>query len=253
MYKKMLVPLDGSSLAECVLPHVVAVAKALDARVTLLRVLEHAQITDRLQSVDPLGWHIRKAEAEADLEGVRSRLQESGLRAQSVLLEGHAAERIIEYAHENGVDLIILSSHGRSGLSGWNVSSIVFKIILWDNFIAMSFGGPSNVAYTAHLSGYAAGFGVAMGMLLIRGLPRDQFDLLALWKRWHQRRVFADAMRDPTTAARAQYGRVARPIVVKEVGGRAVTDPNQDRVESLRGQIAECLDRPLSNPRIRIF
>jgi nucleotide-binding universal stress UspA family protein len=130
MFDHILVPLDGSSLAECVLPHVVAVARALDARVTLLRVLEHAQATGRMQSVDPLGWHIRKAEAEAALEGVRARLQDLGLRAQSILLEGQAAERIIEYAHENGADLIVLSSHGQSGLSGWNVSSIVLKIIL---------------------------------------------------------------------------------------------------------------------------
>jgi nucleotide-binding universal stress UspA family protein len=130
MYDHILVPLDGSSLAECVLPHVVAVAKAFGARVTLLRVLEHAQAAGRVQSVDPLGWHIRKAEADAFLEGVRARLYENGLHTQAVLLEGQAAERIIEYARENGVDLIILSSHGRSGLSGWNVSSIVLKIIL---------------------------------------------------------------------------------------------------------------------------
>jgi nucleotide-binding universal stress UspA family protein len=130
MIEHILVPLDGSSLAECVLPHVVAVAQALGAQVTLLRVLERGGTVGRVQSVDPLGWHIRKAEAEASLEGVRARLQEIGLRAQSVLLEGQAAERIIEFSHESGVDLIILSSHGRSGLSGWNVSSIVLKIIL---------------------------------------------------------------------------------------------------------------------------
>jgi nucleotide-binding universal stress UspA family protein len=130
MFDHILVPLDGSSLAECVLPHVVAVAQAFGAQVTLLSVLERDGTAGRVRSVDPLGWHIRKAEAEASLEGVRTRLQEVGLRAQSALLEGQAAERIIEFAYENSVDLIILSSHGRSGLSGWNVSSIVLKIIL---------------------------------------------------------------------------------------------------------------------------
>ena len=130
MFDHILVPLDGSALAECVLPHVVAVAQAFGSQVTLLGVLERGDTAGRVQSVDPLGWHIRKAEAEASLEGVRTRLQNVGLRVQSALLEGQAAERIIEYAYENGVDLIILSSHGRSGLSGWNVSSIVLKIIL---------------------------------------------------------------------------------------------------------------------------
>jgi nucleotide-binding universal stress UspA family protein len=130
MFEHILVPLDGSSLAECVLPHVMAVAQAFGARVTLLRVLERGDTAGRAQSFDPLGWHIRKAEAEASLEGVRARLQEVGLRAESVLLEGQSAERIIEFAHENEAGLIILSSHGQSGLSGWNVSSIVLKIIL---------------------------------------------------------------------------------------------------------------------------
>jgi nucleotide-binding universal stress UspA family protein len=59
-----------------------------------------------------------------------ARMQEAGLSVEQTLLEGQAAERIIEFAQDQAVDLIILSSHGRSGLSGWNVSSIVLKIIL---------------------------------------------------------------------------------------------------------------------------
>ena len=46
------------------------------------------------------------------------------------MLEGLAAERVIEYAHEHNVDLVLLSSHGNSGLSSWNISSIVQKIVL---------------------------------------------------------------------------------------------------------------------------
>jgi len=86
--------------------------------------------TDRTRSVDPLGWHIRKAEAGAYLDGVAARLQEVGLRTEKRLLEGQAAERIVEFAHGENVGLILLSSHGRSGLSGWNVSGVVEKIIL---------------------------------------------------------------------------------------------------------------------------
>jgi nucleotide-binding universal stress UspA family protein len=130
MFDHILVPLDGSSLAECVLPHVVALAQAFGSRVTLLRVLERTQAAGRTLSLDPLGWHIRKAEVEAYLGGVAARLQEVGLRTERVLLEGQAAERIVEFVHSADVDLIVLSSHGQSGLSGWNVSSIVQKIIL---------------------------------------------------------------------------------------------------------------------------
>jgi nucleotide-binding universal stress UspA family protein len=77
-----------------------------------------------------LGWNLRKAEAEAYLEGWTARLQEIGFRTESRILEGQAAEQIIEFAHSQSVELIVLSSHGRSGLSGWNISSVVQKIIL---------------------------------------------------------------------------------------------------------------------------
>lgn len=130
MIEHILVPLDGSSLAECVLPHVVAVARACGSRVTLLQVLERPYASGPARFVDPLRWYMSEAEARAYLDGWANRLQEAGLRVQSVLLEGQAAERIIEFARAEGTGLIILSSHGRSGLSGWNVSSIVQKIIL---------------------------------------------------------------------------------------------------------------------------
>ncbi|MFQ6100930.1 MAG: universal stress protein [Anaerolineae bacterium] len=130
MFDHILVPLDGSSVAECVLPHVVAVTRAFGSRVTLLRVLERTRTPGPTRFVDPLGWYINEAEARAYLDGWSARLQEAGLRVESALLEGQAAERIIGFVRDTDVGLIILSSHGRSGLSGWNVSGIVLKIIL---------------------------------------------------------------------------------------------------------------------------
>ncbi len=130
MFDHILVPLDGSPLAECVLPHTIAVARACKAQVTLLRVLERTRAAGQTWSVDPLDWHIRKAEAMAYLDGLSTRLQKVGLRTKNTLLEGQAAERIIEFTRSHDVNLVILSSHGRSGLSNWNVSSIVQKIIL---------------------------------------------------------------------------------------------------------------------------
>jgi nucleotide-binding universal stress UspA family protein len=130
MFEHMLVPLDGSSLAECVLPHTVALAQAFGSRVTLLQVLERGPTYDLARSVDPVGWNLRKAEAEAYLGGWAARLRKFGFLIESRLLEGHAAEQIIEFAHGHDVELIVLSSHGRSGLSGWNISSVVQKIVL---------------------------------------------------------------------------------------------------------------------------
>lgn len=130
MFDQILVPLDGSPLAECVLPHAVAVAQAFGGRVTLLRVLERPQSLNRGRSFDLLDWRIAAAESRAYLEGVAKRLEGVGLAVESAVVEGQAAEQVIEFARTRGVDLIILSSHGQSGLSGWNVSSVVQKIIM---------------------------------------------------------------------------------------------------------------------------
>ncbi|RLD08369.1 MAG: hypothetical protein DRI65_02440 [Chloroflexota bacterium] len=130
MFNHILVPLDGSSLAECVLPHVITVAQAFNARVTLLRVFEQPRSSALSQAIDPLEWHLVKTEAEAYLNDTAAYLQGFGLQVQRTLKEGNAAEHIIEFAHQQELDLIILSSHGQSGLSGWNISSVVQKIIL---------------------------------------------------------------------------------------------------------------------------
>jgi len=133
MFEHILVPLDGSALAECVLPHTVALSQALGGRVTLLRVAESSGTA--APTVDAYGWHIHKAEASAYLDAVSARLQrETGLETRTVVQEGRAAESILKFAAGEGVDLIVLSSHGRSGLSRWNISSIVQKIV-WQAYL----------------------------------------------------------------------------------------------------------------------
>jgi len=129
MFKNILVPLDGSLLAECVLPHVVAMAQPLEAKVTLLNVCQPRHANEAAQPVNALNWRFRTAEADAYLEGISGRLGAAGLDVDSSRLEGKPAEQILAFARANGVDLIVLSSHGRSGLTGWNVSSTVQKII----------------------------------------------------------------------------------------------------------------------------
>ena len=130
MFDNILVPLDRSALAECVLPHAVAIARAFQSQITLLTVVESGTRLDRTHGVDPLEWRIRKAEAESYLGSLAEQLQETGLPVKRQMLEGEAAEQIIDFAHNSGVNLIILSSHGQSGLTGWNIGSVVEKIVM---------------------------------------------------------------------------------------------------------------------------
>lgn len=127
MYKRILLPLDGSSLAECVLPHARTIAHTMGAEIILTHVLEQENESAREGGLDPLAWHLRKAEAETYLEEVRGSL--SHIPVRTALLQGPAAATLVEFSKERQVDLIILSSHGSSGLSGWNVGSVAQKII----------------------------------------------------------------------------------------------------------------------------
>ncbi len=128
----------------------------------------------------------------------------------------------------------------------WHIKAlylIVFKIIVFDNLLMPSLSGGGEfdqVAYSAHLAGYAFGFAVSLLLLLIRALPRDQYDILALMKRYYQRGRFKAAMADPTAQARATFGRVARPVATRT--GRPVAvpiSPADEEVIRIRAEVSE--------------
>jgi len=121
------------------------------------------------------------------------------------------------------------------------VVMIVFKLILWDNILAPQMIGESNVAFSAHLSGYALGFGATVLMLALRALPRDQFDIVALWRRWFQRQSMATMINDPVAQARAQFGRVARPVTVEVVPTGTAPAAVIDPLTEIRKKIEDAL------------
>ena len=117
---------------------------------------------------------------------------------------------------------------------------IVVKFILWDNILSPKLYGGAGIAYSAHLFGYFFGFSLCFALLLIRALPRDQYDILALAKRYYQRQQFKAAMADPNAQAQATYGRVARPVSV--FTGRPIEPVNSaenQEIMRLRAEIAE--------------
>jgi nucleotide-binding universal stress UspA family protein len=128
MFNRILLPLDRSALAECVLPHAIAIARAFESQVTLLHVMDTPREARWRRAMDPLNWQIRKAEANTYLHEVDLRLQAAGLLTETHILEGFAAEQVIGFSDTHASQLIILSSHGQSGLSEWGASSVVQKI-----------------------------------------------------------------------------------------------------------------------------
>jgi len=135
MYKKILVPLDGSDLAECVLPHVESVAKGCGVQdVVFLRVVEPFTATGALgpyltrqdmQDMNSQG----KAAAEKYLSQLVNHTKYGGATIRSEVIVGGAADSIADYASKNGVDLIIIATHGRSGVSRWVWGSVADRVL----------------------------------------------------------------------------------------------------------------------------
>ena len=135
MYRKIMVPLDGSALAECVLPHVEAIAGGCPVReLVLLRVVEPERVYSVSNSpIDPnlaaARESERRKEAEDYLRSVADRLDEPGLVCEVRSIVGRVAESLVDYCIDNGVDLIIIATHGHSGVTRWVRGSVADKIL----------------------------------------------------------------------------------------------------------------------------
>jgi nucleotide-binding universal stress UspA family protein len=167
MYSKILVPLDGSKLAECVLEHVESIAPGCGTQeVVLVSVTEKVKVPQkvRVSGQDESGFKaleasgmaamgnmplsgsligdlpdsgpswtrvIGKMYSQADkyLDRIQRRLIKKGINARTeVLCSNNVAEAIVDYAEKTGVDLILMASHGRSGISRWASGSVADRV-----------------------------------------------------------------------------------------------------------------------------
>jgi nucleotide-binding universal stress UspA family protein len=134
MYKKIMVPVDDSELSECVLPHVEAFMKGFPLTVVaFVRVVESVGLSS---SAGPSMLEdqqekesARKASAEDYLKQVVSRLKHEGATIRVEVLIGRVTESLSDYAGDNGVDLILIATHGRSGVTRWVRGSVADKTL----------------------------------------------------------------------------------------------------------------------------
>ncbi len=125
----LLACLDGSPVGEAALRYALWLAQACEARVSLICVQEPVHHGDRHQPTDPLEWEIERVEAGEYLARRREEAEALGLRVETALLEGVAAEQILRFAREQDVDLIALASHGEKGITDWSLSGTAAKVI----------------------------------------------------------------------------------------------------------------------------
>ena len=89
-------------------------------------------------AIDPLDWQLCKSQAAKYLAELAARLSAEGVESESVLLEGDPAQEVVQHVREHPeISLLIVSGHGQSGLSGWNVSGVVKKILARANTSSM--------------------------------------------------------------------------------------------------------------------
>jgi nucleotide-binding universal stress UspA family protein len=137
MFEKILLPLDGSTLAERSIPHAIAFARKFNSKIELLRVLEPNACKGRAQFSEPLQWQLLKTEATIYLDSISKRLcsalnlsqNESEDRVNATVLEGKIAESIVDFSKKEAINLLIICTHGASGLSRWNLNSVSNKVI----------------------------------------------------------------------------------------------------------------------------
>ena len=143
MYSKVLVPLDGSEVSERALAHAQSVAGAFGARVYLLQVISLSHEYEAVRgaggdsptaveySLD-LARQItasRQTRAETYLEATAAQLAKNGLQVEMSVRQGSALENITHFVAENGIDLIVMSTHGRGELQRFLVGSVTDRVI----------------------------------------------------------------------------------------------------------------------------
>jgi nucleotide-binding universal stress UspA family protein len=136
MYKKILVPLDGSKLAECALPHAMDMAKAYKAKLILVSVTEVVKgfrvVSDPSKSTEealaPEAGGKLEEQARKYLDKVAKRIEKEGIQVTTDIPYGRPADEIITSSMLNNCDVIVMSSHGRSGVSKWTHGSVADKV-----------------------------------------------------------------------------------------------------------------------------
>lgn len=141
LFTKILVPLDGSEMGEAVLPYVQAIASKLTCQVVLLRVVEPVQhlrsIALQLPEQDVTAMQAEakpylariQADAESYLIGARQQCGDILDSVLTVLKTGDAAREILNVAEEEGVSLVAMSSHGKTGMTQWMLGSVSNKVL----------------------------------------------------------------------------------------------------------------------------
>jgi nucleotide-binding universal stress UspA family protein len=130
MYQRILLPLDGSEMAEQALPHAVALAERFGAELDLLRIIEPFPHVRGMSASDLAAIRQQAYKWSQDyFDHLTAGLRDRAFILKTAIVEGHPSVVITQHAESNQVDLIVICSRGRSGLSRWLMGSIADRVM----------------------------------------------------------------------------------------------------------------------------
>ena len=131
MYKKILVPLDGSKTAEGVLPHAKALAYSEGAEIIILNVASNPALEFAFSdpSIAERAVEDQETRAKKYTSEVERQLKADGYKVSSILRDGAPDEVILKVADDTGADVIAMSTHGRTGPARWLMGSTADRIV----------------------------------------------------------------------------------------------------------------------------
>ncbi|MFW6056569.1 MAG: universal stress protein [Chloroflexota bacterium] len=149
MFNRILVCLDGTPLAEHMVTYATEVAQKFGSTVVLLQVLQvpsslAAASAQGAESVIEEEMKRLAHESRTYLEGLASGLSERGINSETVTLEGMPGDAIVDYASQNNVDLIAISTHGRKNVGRLVFGSVADHVLRHTNIPVLSVKPPQS-------------------------------------------------------------------------------------------------------------
>ena len=129
MYDRILLTLDSSLLAAKAIPHAVALTKAFQAHLCILSVVPVIPDEGAGGPAAALAWEVQVASIEEYLAGVQQALKSQGVDAEIELRRGNVTEEVLHFSQKYEADLIVMSTHGRSGLGRWVYGSVADRVL----------------------------------------------------------------------------------------------------------------------------
>jgi hypothetical protein len=127
MYKKIMVGYDGTKFSNCALKEAISLAKESGAKLLLVTAPE---INVELQAMAPEADQLMEKNARADLVKAAARVKKAGLTCETkITITTSTQETLVETAKKNKVDLIVLGTHGRTGLMRLLMGSTTARVI----------------------------------------------------------------------------------------------------------------------------